>query len=144
MAEPYPIHDLCIRAVEPKPGSGETRWAALAESDPLLRRFALAEVIRLEPQLTPTLRLRPVADEVWVLIEGVVLFAWLDLRVDSPTHGVRHVFEARQPVQVLAPFGVAFGTQALEGSALLVRIASHADNDPEAQEDRLLAWETGS
>jgi dTDP-4-dehydrorhamnose 3,5-epimerase-like enzyme len=142
MKERLPIHDLYIRPLEAVQEPGVTRWPTLKESDELLRRFGEAEVIRLEAGRATTYMLRPVADEVWAILEGVVEMHWHDLRPRSPTNGVRHRMTLRQPTLVLAPFGVAFGARALEGAALLARFATHGRDDPESRDDRALEWET--
>jgi dTDP-4-dehydrorhamnose 3,5-epimerase-like enzyme len=99
----------------------------------------MAEVVRVEADMQPYLRLRSIADEVWVLIEGRVEFRWFDMRSDSPTNGAEHHFICEKATQVLAPFGVAFGYRPLDGPALLLRLATHADGLHDG--DRRLAWE---
>lgn len=135
-----PIPDLFYRPLEREDTEGLTRWPALRDTDPLLRRFGLAEVVRVTPEATPTLRCRAVADEVWALLEGKVEFLWHDLRPGSPSLSRRHRMTASAPVRVLAPFGVAFGLRAIDGPALLARFATHTDDDPEASRDRELPW----
>lgn len=139
MSEKLPIHDLFIREIPARLDGSETRWEALTDEQHLLRRFGMAEVVRVEADAQPYLRLRSVADEVWALIEGRVEFRWLDLRLDSPTNGAEHQLICEQATQVLAPFGVAFGFRPLEGPALLLRFATHADGFHEG--DRRLPWE---
>ena len=139
MSETLPIHDLLIRRISSKQDALATRWVAIQDGDHLLRRFGLAEVVRAEPDRQPFLQLRSSADEVWTLIEGQVEFRWLDLRAGSPTQDQEHRFICDNPTLVLAPFGVAFGVRPLEGSALLLRLATHADGTHEG--DRRLAWE---
>lgn len=102
----------------------------LRYSDHLLRRFGLAELHRLRERGERPAQLRPVADELWALVKGSVRFTWRDQRASSPTHGAHYELTCDQPTLVLAPFGVAFGFQALDGPAELVRLATH-ERDPE-------------
>ncbi|MEW6567901.1 MAG: hypothetical protein AB1449_07000 [Chloroflexota bacterium] len=139
-AERCPIPDLYIRPFSPQQAPGLTRWTALRNTDPLLRRFGLAEVLRRTPEARAYLRLRTAADEVWVLLEGQVEFLWHDLRTRSPSFGIRHHLQADRPLLVLAPFGVAFGVRAQNGAALLLRLATHSDEDPDASGDQELPW----
>ncbi len=137
------IPDLWIRELQPVQEDGQTRWIGLRDTDHLLRRFGSAEVVRLGPEAAPVLRLRPVADEVWTLLEGEVLFCWHDLRDGSPSLGQRLERVARTPTQVLAPFGVGFGVRALGECALLLRVCTHAEDDPDGGATRMLPWEGG-
>jgi hypothetical protein len=139
LSEALPIHDLFIRQIPIKQEGATTRWTALQDGDHLLRRFGLAEVVRAESNHQPSLQVRSVADEVWALLEGQVEFFWHDLRQDSPTHGEEHHTTCENPTLVLAPFGVAFGFRALAGSALLLRLASHAEGAHDG--DQRLPWE---
>ncbi len=134
------IPDLFVRPLEREDAEGLTRWPALRDIDPLLRRFGLAEVVRMTPEAAPRLRCRASADEVWALLEGQVEFLWQDLRPGSPSHCRQHRLTATTPVLVLAPFGVAFGLRAIDGPALLLRLATHTDDDPEASGDQELPW----
>lgn len=141
MIENPPIRDLFIRPLEASREHGVTRWLALKDTDHLLRRFGEAEIIRLEPGHPIALTLRPVVDEAWAILEGVVEVLWHDLRPRSPTNGVRYQTALRRPTLLLAPFGVAFGARALEGAALLARFATHGRDDPESRDDETLEWE---
>ncbi len=133
-----PIHDLVVLRLTFEERPSGRHLPLLRWSDHLLRRFALAEAVRIAPgDGEPPLRLRAVADEVWALVEGQVEFVWQDKRPASPTHGARHRLVCREPTAVLAPFGVAFGVRALEAPALLLRLASHEDGEHEG--DRWLA-----
>jgi dTDP-4-dehydrorhamnose 3,5-epimerase-like enzyme len=140
LSQELPIHDLFIRSIPITENRCERRWLALQESDHLLRRFALAEVVRADPDRQEGMRLRSVADEVWALIEGRVEFRWHDLRPGSPTQGSQHRLVCSDPTLVLAPFGVAFGFLPLDGPALLLRLATHVDGLHEG--DRDLEWES--
>lgn len=128
-----PIHDLVVLRLAHEDRPSGRHLLLLRWSDHLLRRFALAEAVWVEPgEGEPPLRLRAVADEVWALVEGQAEFVWQDERPTSPTHGVRHRLVCREPTAVLVPFGVAFGVRALGAPALLVRLASHEDGEHEA------------
>jgi dTDP-4-dehydrorhamnose 3,5-epimerase-like enzyme len=139
MPEIYPIHDLHIQSFEAVTESNAIRWPALLDSDHLLRRFGLAEVVRALPGQKSLLRLREVADEVWALIDGHVEFVWHDRRRDSPTIHNWHHLVCDQPTLVLAPFGVAFGYRAFNNPATLLRLATHADGVHD--NDQEFPWE---
>ena len=59
------------------------RWSVLRESDHLLRRFGECEVLFMEPGQNENARLRPVADELWCVLEGEVDLHLEDQRDDS-------------------------------------------------------------
>jgi len=139
LRDALPIHDLFIRRIPAERDGSEQRWIALQDGDHLLRRFGLAEVVRVEADLQPAMRLREAADEVWALIEGKVEFRWHDHRSDSPTSGVEHRIVCDTSTLVLSPFGVAFGFRPLGGPALLLRLATHAEGSHDG--DRRLSWE---
>lgn len=141
MVTSLPIHDLFIQKLETNEDSGRTRLPILRHDDHLLRRFGFAEMIRLEPIPPDSMQIRAVADEIWALIEGKCRFVWKDLRQTSPTQGQAFEIIATEPTLVLAPFGVAFGVEAYDHQALLIRLATHADGVHE--EDRAIPWETG-
>ncbi len=143
MSEKPPIRDLDIRPLKMTRENGVTRWLALKDSDHRLRRFGEVEIVRLDEGNSTGLVLRPVVDEAWAVLEGVVEALWHDLRPGSPTNGVRHRLILRQPTLLLAPFGVAFGARALEGGALLARLATHSGDDPESRDDTALEWDPG-
>jgi dTDP-4-dehydrorhamnose 3,5-epimerase-like enzyme len=139
MPEIYPIHDLHIQSFEAITEPNATRWPALFDSNHILRRFGLAEVVRALPGQNSLLRLREIADEVWALIDGHVEFVWHDRRRDSPTFNNWHHLVCDQPTRVLVPFGVAFGCRALNNSATLLRLATHADGVHD--NDQEFPWE---
>jgi hypothetical protein len=141
MSDGFTIHDLYARRLVRRTGKRGESWPLLRFEDHLLRRFGLAELVRGTSDAPPELRARPVADEVWILIEGRVEFAWRDLRPDSPTEGRHDRLMCDGPTAVLAPFGVAFGFRAIDGPATLLRLASH--DETEAEDIRLLPWEAG-
>jgi dTDP-4-dehydrorhamnose 3,5-epimerase-like enzyme len=107
--------------------------------DHLLRRFGLAELVQATPNLSTELRARPIADEIWILIEGRAEFAWQDIRPGSPTEGRKDRLPCGEPTLVLAPFGVAFGFRALEGNASFLRFATH--DEAEGEDITVLPWE---
>lgn len=129
MPETYPIHDLYIRMFSPVTEPNIIRWPALSDHDHLLRRFGQAEVVRVLPGHKSMLRVREVADEVWILIEGEIEFIWHDRRRDSPSYDQVHRLKGIQPTLMLVPYGVAFGYRALNGPATLLRLATHADGE---------------
>lgn len=139
MPEVFPIHDLYIKPILLIEEPGSTRWPTLCDSDHILRRFGLAEVVRVQPEAPPKVHVREIADEVWALIEGQVEFYWHDLRKNSPTFDSKHRLICELPTLVLVPFGVAFGCRALGGAATLLRLATHADGVHET--DQQIPWE---
>ena len=139
MDSSIPIHDLFIKKLKTIEENGRTRLPVLGYDDHLLRRFGYVETLRIEPMPVDSLQVRAVADEIWTLMEGKVRFLWKDLRSTSPTQGMSFEIIASEPTLVLAPFGVAFGVEALEHQALLIRLATHADGVHE--KDRTVPWE---
>jgi hypothetical protein len=131
MPEVFPIHDLYIKPILLIEEPGSTRWPTLSDSDHILRRFGLAEVVRVQPELPPKVHVREIADEVWILIEGRCEFYWHDLRENSPTYDKRYRLICDHPTLVLVPFGVAFAHRALDGAAIFLRLATHADGEHE-------------
>ncbi len=136
MHQDPPIHDLVLRPIASIDDPPAQRWIALRETDHILRRFGQAEVLRISPSASSTLRLRHRADEVWALIDGCVEFLWRDMREDSPTFGRTYQITCHEPTQVLVPFGVAFGARAIDEPALLIRVSTHVDDSQEG--DRII------
>ena len=127
MNNQFPIHDLFVRKLEVHDEGRGIRIPLLSFNDHLLRRFGFVESVHLEPGHLRKMQVRAVADETWALIEGKVRFGWIDLRPSSPTNGQKYNLISDTPILVLAPFGVAFGVEALEKPALLLRLASHTE-----------------
>ena len=123
----FPIHDLFAKPLVERASPSDTRLPLLTYRDHLLRRFGLAELVRLEPEAQTETRSRQVADEVWALADGQVEFSWHDLREGSPTQGAQFVLRCDRPTLVLVPFGVAFSVRALKHPAELIRLATHED-----------------
>jgi hypothetical protein len=138
MSDGFAIHDVVARPLVRLPSERGEAWPLLRFEDHLLRRFGLAELVRIEPESSPEMRARPAADEIWVLTEGRAEFAWRDLRPGSPSEGREDRLTCDVPTLVLAPFGVAFGCRALGGRATLVRFATHPE--AEGEEIRVLPW----
>ena len=136
----FNIHDLYARPVSSISTERGKSWPLLRFEDHLLRRFGLAELVRALPGASPRLRARPVADEIWILIEGTAEFVWRDSRSDSPTQGREDRVEYAEPTLVLVPFGVAFGFRATKGPATLIRIATHAEGEDE--DIAVFPWES--
>jgi dTDP-4-dehydrorhamnose 3,5-epimerase len=139
MLHAFAIHDLYARALMPMASEMGESLRLLRFEDHLLRRFGLAELVRLAPDHPVDLRMRVVADEVWILIEGQAEFAWHDLRPGSPTEDRKDRLMCLGPTLVLAPFGVAFGYRAVGERASLIRLATHAET--ETENIRVLPWE---
>jgi hypothetical protein len=141
MSDGFSIHDLYSRRLAPRTGRKGEYWPLLRFEDHLLRRFGLAELIRPDPDAPSELRARPVADEIWILIEGQAGFTWHDLRPGSPTVGRTDRLSCSEPTLVLVPFGVAFGYRPINGRATLLRLATHAET--QGEDIRVIPWETG-
>jgi dTDP-4-dehydrorhamnose 3,5-epimerase-like enzyme len=133
------IHDLLFEPLlltNDEPGSFLT---LLSFDDHLLRRFGQLDLVRKDPEKLTQLRMRSVADEIWVLIEGNAKCICRDLRPGSPSEGTEVHCEISAPTRMLVPFGVAFGWRALEEPALMLRCATHQDGDH--QEDQTIVLE---
>jgi hypothetical protein len=139
MNSPLPIHDLFIQKLETIEEDGRSRLPVLSYDDHLLRRFGYVEMVHIDAMSPKEMQVRAMADEIWALIEGRVRFVWKDLRKTSPTQEETFELIAAEPTLVLAPFGVAFGVEALNDQALLIRLATHVDGTQE--EDRKVPWE---
>jgi dTDP-4-dehydrorhamnose 3,5-epimerase-like enzyme len=140
MSDGFTIHDLYSRPVSLRTDERGEHWTLLRFEDHLLRRFGLAELIRSDPAAPSELRMRPVADEIWILLEGQAEFAWHDLRPGSPTLARTDRLTCSEPTLVLVPFGVAFGYRPIDGRATFLRLATHAETTDEGA--RTLPWET--
>ncbi len=132
------IHDVYIRELSAAHEPGIRRVTILADYDHLLRRFGLSEAVWLGSGEGTGLRVRAVADELWALLEGSVEFVWHDLRPGSPTRDCWQRLVCTQPTLVLAPVGVAFGARGLAERSFLLRLATHAEVDPD---DAEFPWE---
>lgn len=141
MSAGFAIHDLYARSLARRAGEQGDVWGLLRFEDHLLRRFGLLELVRAIPDASPGLRARPIADEIWILVEGSVEFAWHDLRPGSPTEGRPDRLACSEPTLVLVPFGVAFGFRAVGGQATLIRLATHEETPTE--DIRALTWQDG-
>ena len=140
MMDKYPIHDLFVSEIELIEMDGQIRIPILSFQDHLLRRFEFAESILLDPKYRTDMKVRNVADEIWVSLSGKVQFTWLDMRIDSPSYGSRYEIQADKPTRVLAPFGVAFGIQTLDEPVHLIRFSTHPEGEHEG--DQVIPWET--
>ena len=120
----YPIHDLYLRPLETNLEGGAAHLRLLAHSDHLMRRFGVAELIRLPAGATFGPRLQPVADDAWVLESGAADLFWRDERRGSPTRGGQHRWRALPPLLWLVPFGVAFGMRCSQ-PCVLIRLSTH-------------------
>ena len=133
------IHDLYLRKLTPQNLENGFSLPILSEDHHLLRRFGATEFIHLNPHSKNKMRLRVVADEIWALLQGRVLFTWRDMRSTSPTHNCQFQLDCREPMLLLVPFGVAFGQETAENPALLLRIMTHVNGEHEG--DREISWE---
>jgi hypothetical protein len=123
------IHDAFTKQIEPQRSGSEQRWTLLRYDDHILRRFGLAELIRSERSDFGEIRVREVADEVWVNLEGPAEFHLRDLRESSPTHGTDQIIRCDHPTLCLVPFGVGFAFRVIGEGCLFARLATHADDE---------------
>jgi dTDP-4-dehydrorhamnose 3,5-epimerase-like enzyme len=141
LTEAITIRDLLIEPLSTKDDGTGSLLSLLSFDDHLLRRFGQLDLVGKAPGQFTQLRMRSVADEIWVLIDGKAKCMCRDLRPGSPSEGIEMQFEISAPVRVFVPFGVAFGWQALEQPALMLRCATHQDGDH--QDDQTIALEAG-
>jgi hypothetical protein len=127
MIEKLTIHDLYIREIDTIPKDGMTSIPLLSFDDHLLRRFGFSESMTVEPGYRSEMKVREVADEIWVCMEGNVRFLWLDLRENSPSFNHSFEYLTTKPTLVLVPFGVAFGFQTLDKMTQLIRFSTHME-----------------
>jgi dTDP-4-dehydrorhamnose 3,5-epimerase-like enzyme len=122
------IHDL-VRLVPSRSGGqgGIERAVALRFEDHLLRRFGQAEIVRLAAGALLLQPAQPIADDVWILVDGQAVFEWRDQREASPTHGGVARLDCDEPVALLVPFGVALSLSTSTGTTLL-RLTTHSDD----------------
>lgn len=123
------IHDVVIDELERTAFDAGWALTALRFSEPRLHRIALIQIVHLPPGARTEFRRRAQTDELWILVEGRVSFHWLDQREGSPSFEAQQEHTAKIPTRALAPFGVAFGVQADDDSALLIRLATEEDRD---------------
>jgi hypothetical protein len=133
----YPIHDLYIRPLQIDAEGVAARLRLVAYSDHLLRRFGVAELLRLPAGATFGPRLQSVADDVWALESGEADLFWRDERRGSPTCGSQHRLRALPPLLWLVPFGVAFGMRCSQ-PCVLVRLSTHEQEGKSAASE--LPW----
>lgn len=128
----YPIHDLFIQPLAVRNEGAIARLRLVGHSDHLLRRFGVAEVLRLPAGATLGPCLQPIADDAWVLEAGDAELYWRDERHGSPTRGCQHHLRARSPLLWLVPFGVVFGLRS-GPPCVLVHLSTHeSDSSPTA------------
>ena len=104
------------------------RLVFLREDDHLLRRFGQVEVRRIKKgQITP-FSCREVADEIWAVFSGQVVFTLIDKREKSPSENqtVEFFLDEGSPQALLVPFGVAYAIQT-EQDSQLIRLTTHLD-----------------
>lgn len=125
------IHDLYLREINEINLGATQRLTIYQYEDHLLRDLKAVEFLRISPGSSIEMRVRDVADEVWVVIQGEASFYWKDKRTNSPTSQEEFEYLTSSPLLMLIPFGVAFGYRALSQEVLLIRLATHLDNqDP--------------
>jgi hypothetical protein len=135
----YPIHDLYIRKLEAVTVEGVTSLPLLSFDDHLLRRFGFVEKISFEKGYESEMKVREVADEVWVNVKGKIQFRWWDLREGSPTRGNQFELMMDEPSLLLVPFGVAFGIKNSNQQADVIRFSTHPEGIHDG--DHEFPWE---
>jgi hypothetical protein len=123
------IHDVAIKPLQAEGGLIQV----LRYSDHWLPRVGLIQYLTLAAGERTPLRLRPTADEVWVLLQGSCTFHWHDLRPHSPSFENSLDHSVQSPTLALAPFGVSFGVEAAAQCRLLRLAAFEEDSDHEVQ-----------
>ena len=132
------IPDLFVHPISAQQSKEGEILKVLNGSYPLLRRFGSLEALRIQPREAMAMRMRLVADEVYALLEGQILCAWLDLREGSSSYERYVQSTFRDPTLLLAPFGVALGLQAVDTPAFVLRVATHSQKE---QDDlRQVPW----
>ena len=112
----------------------------------LARPFAVRQlsVSRAEPKRINAfhLHVKAVQDELWCVLDGILMVWLVDVREGSPTHGVRRreMLTAEEPCLLHVPTGVAHGYKAgWRGATLLY--AMNAQFDPEDPNEGRLPWD---
>ena len=111
----------------------------LTFQDHLLRRFGELELVTKAKGDPQALHIRTRADEIWFLLDGSIHCLMRDLRPGSPSENIELELELSEPSRLLIPFGVAFGWQALSDSSLMLRLSTHAGEQPD--DEREIPWE---
>jgi hypothetical protein len=123
MAGSLPISDMHLFPLSRQDG----RLSILRDTDHLLRRFGVLETLSLEPGASPLFHLRAEADQILAPLDGAVDLSLIDMRAESPSHGVRGevTLSAANPHGLLLPFGVACRMVSADGARLL-RLSTHS------------------
>jgi hypothetical protein len=119
-----PIHDLYVEAIQTEQSATGSQGTIYDRSNHLLRRFGQVSFLTLEPSGRGELSGNDIADEVWALLSGEVVFEWFDERVDSPSRGASYQAHLTTPGLVLVPFGVRFSFEVGQAPTTLLRISS--------------------
>lgn len=135
MPSQYPIADMHVFPLTRAAG----RLTLLRETDHLLRRFGLLELIDLVAGDGTEFTLRAEADRFLFSLSGSAIVSLLDLRETSPSNGERAEFilDADNPQGLLVPFGVACSLEA-KSPARLILLSTHSESHPE---DRIAAFD---
>jgi len=136
MSTQPPISDMHILPLQAAPDG----VVLLREGDHVLRRFGQLSLHSLAAGSQGAYSLRAEADRVLFVIDGVVYARLLDLRPQSPSHGVHTSISLSANAQaVLVPFGVACSIAAADAARVLwlsTHSAPHA-GDRDATPDEL-------
>jgi hypothetical protein len=120
----FPIHDLYIANLATQEFESGFQYDVLSRCDHLLRRFGQISFLTLGPSGKGTLERNAIADEIWALQRGDVIFHWNDRRENSPTKGAAYKARFDSPSLALVPFGVSFSFEWKESGTMLIRISS--------------------
>ena len=106
----------------------------IGDDQHLLRRFGQLELLTLNPEQHSEFRKRQIADEIIFIDQGQVNIRTVDLRLDSPSMGVKMSNDINENSleAMLVPFGVAYSITTTNG-AKIIRLSTHNDKDDEAQ-----------
>lgn len=136
MSSQPPISDMHLLPLQAAPDG----VVLLRESDHVLRRFGELGLHSLAAGSQGAYSLRAEADRVLFVIDGAVEARLLDLRPQSPSHGVHARISLSANAQaVLVPFGVACSLAAADAARVLwlsTHSAAHA-GDRDATPDEL-------
>ena len=120
----FPIHDLYVEEIQIEPSDTGLQGIVYTRSNHLLRRFGQVSFLQMEPTGRGELSGNFIADEVWALLSGQVVFEWVDERVDSPSRGASYQAQLNTPGLALVPFGVRFSFEVGQTPTMLLRISS--------------------
>ncbi|MBX3045763.1 MAG: dTDP-4-dehydrorhamnose 3,5-epimerase family protein [Anaerolineales bacterium] len=142
MSQQPPIPDMHIIPLQAAPEG----VVLLRETDHVLRRFGELALQTLPAGSQGAYSLRAEADRVLFVIDGGVDARLLDLRPQSPSHGVHTSIQLQASAQaLLVPFGVACSLAA-PAAARVLWLSTHSQPhaaDRDATPDELVQFAAG-